>query len=126
LMELGKRLRAAGGGRLIVLLGGPGDRSDAQMVAQGRLVGAAADILLLHDHERYRRGREAGETPALYRAGALEAGLAPDRLRDVPDEMAALQQALAMAQAGDVIIAAAHAQREELLERLATWELNGG
>ena len=126
LMELGKRLRASGGGRLIVLLGGPGDRGDGRMVAQGRLVGAAADILLLHDHERYRRGREAGETPALYRTGALEAGLAPDLLRDVPDEMAALQQALAMAQSGDVIIAAAHAQREELLERLKEWEGNRG
>jgi cyanophycin synthetase len=122
LMELGKRLRNEANGRLIVLLGGPGDRSDGQMRAQGRLVGAAADLLLLHDHERYRRGRAAGETPGLYRAGALDAGLASEQIMDLPDEVSALQHALDTAATGDVIIAAAHAQREELIAFLTTWE----
>jgi cyanophycin synthetase len=122
LLHLGKELCSRDDGRLIVMLGGPGDRMDAQMIAQGRLAGAAADLLLLHDPERYRRGREAGETPALYRQGAEEAGMPPDRIIDFPDEVVELQHALGIVRPGDVIVAAAHAQRDELIAMLHAWE----
>jgi cyanophycin synthetase len=121
LIGLGRQICARSDGRLIVLLGGPGDRPEARIVAQGRIAGSA-DLLLLHDHPRYRRGRSAGETPALYRAGAIEAGLASDKILDFADETGALDHALAIAQPGDVIAAAAHAQREELIARLRDWE----
>ncbi|HZG65262.1 MAG TPA: hypothetical protein VEZ12_00865, partial [Herpetosiphonaceae bacterium] len=101
---------------------GPGDRPDRQMISQGHLAGQSADLLLLHDPERYRRGREPGETPALYRQGALEAGLPTDRIIDFPDEVQALDHAFGLARPGDVIVATAHAQREELIATLHRWE----
>jgi cyanophycin synthetase len=121
LTEFGRHLQAQSGGRLLVLLGGPGDRLDEQMVAQGRIAGQAADWLLLHEEERYLRGRELGEATERYRQGALDAGLARDHILEFPDEVAALEQALAIAEAGDTILAAAHAQRQAMLERLRAW-----
>lgn len=122
LLHVGAELRLRGAGRLIVMLGGPGDRMDAQMIAQGRLAGTTADLLLLHDPERYRRGREAGETPALYRQGAEEAGKPSKEILDFPDEVEEMQYALGIAQSGDVIVATTHAQRDELIEMMHEWE----
>ena len=122
LLHVGAELRAGNNARLIVMLGGPGDRPNRQMIAQGRLAAKVADLLLLHDPERYRRGREPGETPALYRQGALEAGLLADRILDFPDEVQALDHVLGIARPGDVIVATAHAQREELIATLHSWE----
>jgi cyanophycin synthetase len=122
LLHVGTELRAPSHGRLIVMLGGPGDRMDTQIIAQGRLAGETADLLLLHDPERYRRGRAPGETPALYRQGALEGGIPFDRILDFPDEVTALQHALEFVTAGDVVVATAHAQREELIAIMHRWE----
>lgn len=122
LLHVGSELRARGKGRLIVMLGGPGDRMDTQMIAQGRLAGQVADLLLLHDPERYRRGREAGETPALYRQGAEEAGKPSEDILDFPDEVEEMRYALGIAQPGDVIVATAHAQRDELILLMHDWE----
>lgn len=122
LIDFGRRLQAAGNGRLLMLLGGPGDRPDAQITAQGRIAGAAADVLLLHEEERYLRGREPGATTALYRQGALSAGLNPERILQFPDEVTALRHALQIAAPDDVILAAAHARREDMLTLLEAWE----
>ena len=122
LMNFGRRLQASRDGRLIVLLGGPGDRLDAQILAQGKTAGASADLLLLHEEERYLRGREPGETAALYRKGALDGGLAPQQIHEFASEIEALREAFRLARAGDVILAAAHAQRDEMLAALRAWK----
>ncbi|MDP8908942.1 MAG: Mur ligase family protein, partial [Chloroflexota bacterium] len=122
LLHVGAELRAGDNARLIVMLGGPGARPGRQIIAQGRLAAKITDLLLLHDPERYRRGREPGETPTLYRQGALDAGLPADRILDFADEVQALHHALGLARAGDVIVATAHAQREELIATLHRWE----
>ena len=127
LIQFGRRLleRAGGKGRLLLVLGGPGDRPDEQIRAQGQLAGAAADRLLLHEEERYLRGRELGETTALYRAGALAAGLDETKLVVHADELAALGDVLGDARSGDVVLVAAHARRADMLERLEAWRARG-
>jgi cyanophycin synthetase len=125
LVNFGRRLQSTQGGRLIVVLGGPGDRPDAQLEAQGHVAGAAADWLLLHEEERYLRGRPFGEASTLYRKGALEAGLAPDHILPFPDEVVAVRHALQMAAEHDVVLAAAHAQQQAVLAVLHEWQARG-
>lgn len=121
LLQFGQQVQQRHGGRLLVLLGGPGDRTDAQIRNQGQLVGRVADALLLHEEARYLRGRQPGETTDLYRTGAEAAGLAPDRITFYPDEVTALDAVLAQARTGDVLLIAAHAHRDEMLDRLQHW-----
>lgn len=122
LIEFGRRLRKDASNKLIVLIGGPGDRPDDQIEAQGRVAGAAATWLLIHEESRYLRGRQPGVMTALYRAGALEAGgVASDKILEFPDEVQALERAFELAEPGDIILAAAHAQRAEFISRLQTW-----
>lgn len=111
-----------GGGRLIVILGGPGDRSDEFLRGMGQLAGATADLLLLHEEERYLRGRAPGENTMLYRTGAEAAGLDPARITLYHDEVAALEAALSLLRPGDTLLIAAHASRSEMLERLQRWQ----
>jgi len=120
LLRFGETLRQQHGGRILLLLGGPGDRPDNHIIAQGRLAGQV-DALLLHEEERYLRGRQPGETTALYRQGAEAAGLTSKRITLYADEVAALDAALAQAQPGDVVLAVAHAQRSTMLDRLQQW-----
>lgn len=122
LLAFGRSLQTRSQGRLIMVLGGPGDRTDAQLEAQGQLCGAAVDRLLLHEEERYLRGRQPGEITRHYRQGALAAGLPADQISEFPNEVAALDAALAEVQPGDVVLIAAHARRAEMLERLQDWQ----
>lgn len=122
LLNFGTQLQRERAGRLIVVLGGPGDRSDAQIGSMARMAAAKADRLLLHEEERYLRGRQPGETTALYRAAAIDAGLSADRIAIYPDEVAALDAALAALESGDVLLIAAHAHRAAMLERLERWQ----
>lgn len=125
LLAFGQRLLNGSGeqrARLLLVLGGPGDRLDAIIEGQGRLAGAMVDQLLLHEEARYLRGRAPGETPAIYRRGAEAVGMPAERIAIYPNELAALDAALAAAHAGDVVLIAAHAQRDEMLDRLQRWQ----
>ncbi|HEX6289715.1 MAG TPA: DUF4938 domain-containing protein [Herpetosiphonaceae bacterium] len=122
LLRFGQEMRQRRGGRLLLILGGPGDRPDEQIREQGRLAAEAVDTLLLHEEERYLRGRELGETTRLYQEGALAAGIRADQVVIFPDEVAALDAALAMLQTGDVLLVAAHAHRATVLDRLERWQ----
>jgi cyanophycin synthetase len=125
LLHFSASLPRPAGGRLLLVLGGPGDRTDTQMLTMGRLAGAQTDRLLLHEEERYLRGRPPGETTALYRQGALEGGMRDDQIAMYSDEVAALESALAELQPGDVLLIAAHAQRAAMLEHLDRWQREG-
>ncbi len=122
LLDFSRKLQFEGGGRLIVVLGGPGDRPDAQVVAQGRLVGAVADEVVVYEQERYLRGRAPGEMPALYRRGILAERPSEERVVLAPDEIHAVQHALSVAKPGDVVVVVAHARLDELLGVLETWQ----
>ncbi len=121
LIRFGQALQRQQGGRLLFVLGGPGDRSDNQIRAMGQLAGEAADLLLLHEEERYLRGRQLGEITRLYQQGAAAAQVADNRILCFPDELAALEAGLAELQGADVMLVAAHAERETMLQRLEQW-----
>ncbi|MBA3947601.1 MAG: DUF4938 domain-containing protein [Herpetosiphonaceae bacterium] len=122
LLALGERLRREGGSRLIIIGGGPGDRPDEQIRKQGMLAGQSGDLLFLHEEERYLRGRQLGQIPELYRSGAIAGGMRPELISMFPDELTALRAALQQARQGDVILAAAHARRAEMLAALQAWQ----
>jgi cyanophycin synthetase len=124
LLQFGKQLQQRSG-KLLMILGGPGDRSDEQIRVQGLRAGAVVDQLFLHEEERYLRGRQLGETTELYRQGASSAGLPDEHIQLFGDEVAALEAALAKASAGDVVLVVAHAHRAVMLERLNRWQAEG-
>ena len=121
LLRFGQALQREQQGRLLFVLGGPGDRSDDQIRAMGQLAGEGADVLLLHEEERYLRGRPPGEITRLYQEGAVAAGLSTEDILIFPDEIAALEAGLAQMQPMDVMLIAAHAEREAMLQRLERW-----
>ncbi|AZI57244.1 Mur ligase [Nakamurella antarctica] len=80
------------GGELVALVSTPGDRSDDAVHAMGKIAADAADRVLIAEKSKYLRGREVGELPALWRAGAAEGGLTELPVYD--DELLALQAVL--------------------------------
>ncbi len=89
-------------GRVIGVLGAPGDRRDADIRGAGRIVAGMVDELILKDD--VLRGRQQGETAAQLRAGALEAGLPHDCIDLVFKEADAVTAALERARVGDLVV----------------------
>jgi cyanophycin synthetase len=121
LLGFGQELQREAGGRLLFVLGGPGDRTDDRIRAVGRAVGEVANMVFLHEEEQYLRGRPVGEITGLYREGVESAGVAPDQIQTFNGEVNALEAALSLVQPGDIVLMAAHAQRDQTLERLQRW-----
>jgi cyanophycin synthetase len=121
LLRFGQELQREGGGRLMFVLGGPGDRTDDQIRAVGHAVGQVAATVFLHEEEQYLRGREVGEITGLYREGVTSGGVSPDHVQTFTSEVEALDAALSIVQPGDIVLMAAHAQRDAMLERLQQW-----
>ncbi|MEP6590204.1 MAG: Mur ligase family protein [Gemmatimonadota bacterium] len=108
--------------RLLLLLGQAGNRSDDALTALAETAWAARpDRIILKDLEGYRRGRDVGEVPALLAAALGRAGAPAERLTVVPDEVEAVEAALAWAEPGDVLVLPVHGleAREAVLTRLA-------
>jgi UDP-N-acetylmuramyl tripeptide synthase len=101
LMALVASLRRPGS-RLFVVLGLPGDRRDEAIVAVASEVAAARPArVLLHDLVDYLRGREPGAVPAMLRSELVRHGVSVD---DAGSELGALEQTLAAAASGDVVV----------------------
>jgi UDP-N-acetylmuramyl tripeptide synthase len=107
--------------RRSLLLGHAGDRSDDAVRA---LAGAAwelrPDHVVVKEMPELLRGRQPGVVPALLREELRRLGARS--LDEAPSELAGVRQALASAQAGDLLIFLVHSQREavlDLLRRLA-------
>lgn len=88
--------------RLIGVIAAPGDRRDDVIISLGRMAGKGFDTVFIKE-DKDLRGRQPGETAALVRRGLLEAGLAPERITIIADEVAAVTAALAEGEAGDLI-----------------------
>jgi cyanophycin synthetase len=92
---------AAPGARVMLGLGGAGDRGDDALLALGEIAGRRADRLRIVHKDRYLRGRTREEMGSLLRDGAASVGV-----HDVPEHPTELDGALALlaeAGPGDVV-----------------------
>ena len=84
-------------GRLIVVFGAGGDRDQGKRAEMGRVAEVQADVAIVTDDN------PRGEDAAAIRAGVLEG--APGA-REIGDRRAAIAAAVALAQAGDIVLVA--------------------
>jgi cyanophycin synthetase len=120
---LGQAARSLAGGRVLGVITAPGDRRDVDLRDVGRVCAAYFDGLIVY--ESARRGRDAGETGALIVDGIARAGGMCRQWRQIDDVRAALDQALAQCQAGDVLVYACPSTLEMLAAALQTRDPGG-
>jgi cyanophycin synthetase len=101
------KLRAPAG-RLAVLCGYGGDRSDESIRASASVIHRQRPALVvLRDLPGYLRGRREGEVGGLFRAELVRLGSSA-AIEDATSEVASLERALAWAAPGDMIVILAH------------------
>lgn len=96
-------------GRLIGVIGMPGDRMDSSIKCVGKKCAGAFDRLYIKE-DRDLRGRRYGEVARIFLDAVTESGFRPDSVSVIEDELEALKQAVSDAKPGDLIV--------ELYERL--------
>ncbi|KRA17683.1 MULTISPECIES: cyanophycin synthetase [unclassified Lysobacter] len=104
--DLAQRLDVAG--RRLVVVAGPGDRRDEDLHAIAEAVAGKFDHYICRRDDGLR-GRDGDEVPRII-AKALQArGVSDDAITLIPDEQAAIDAALRMAQSGDLLLVFADA-----------------
>jgi cyanophycin synthetase len=104
--DLAQRLDVAG--RRIVVLAGPGDRRDEDLVAIADAVAGRFDHYICRRDDGLR-GRDGDEVPRI-QAKALQAkGVSAEAISIIPDEQEAIDAALRMGQPGDLLLVFADA-----------------
>ena len=102
-------------GRLTVVTGSPGDRSDQEIVDVARILAEARpDRVYVRELGEYLRGRQPGDVPALYRRSFLELGLPAESFAVALSEVDALERAFSDAVPGDVIAVLVHLELKEV------------
>ncbi len=112
------RTLVRGEGRLWLIIGTAGDRSDETYRALGRMAAEASSRVIPRDTPHYLRGRPPGETTALMRAGIRLAGGEPFAVAD--DEISAIDASLADLRPGDVIAIMASDEPKAVADHLAS------
>jgi UDP-N-acetylmuramyl tripeptide synthase len=108
-MQLVKALRRDVTGKLTVVTGSPGDRTDEEIdEIAGNLVEARPDRVFVRELLDYLRGRAPGDVPALFRRGLVSRGLPESAFAIVSSEVDALERAFADATPGDFIAVLVH------------------
>ena len=96
-------------GRLGLLLGHAGNRTDADIAELARTAaGFRPDLVVVKEDEAHLRGRTPGEIPRIIREELLRLGLAESALPMRDTELRAAQFALDWAQPGDVLALPLH------------------
>ena len=90
-------------GRIIGVIGVPGDRNDDIILEAGEKAGCYFDLIFIRE-DRDLRGRPPGETAELLRKGCLQTRKGSPPPRIVLKDEEALQEALAAAAEGDMIV----------------------
>ena len=104
--DLAQRLDVAG--RRLVVVAGPGDRRDEDLHAIADAVAGKFDHYVCRRDDGLR-GRDGDEVPRII-AKALQArGVSAEAITIIPDEQAAIDGALRMAQSGDLLLVFADA-----------------
>lgn len=89
--------------RLIGIIGVPGDRLDRTTLEVGRIAGNYLDYIFIKE-DKDRRERQSMEIANILRKGVLSSGFDDKNIRIVLDEVAALEEALYIAEPGDIVI----------------------
>jgi cyanophycin synthetase len=105
--------------RTLAMIAMPGDRSDEDIDAFGKLAGQTFAELVIRE-DVHTRGRARGEVAGLLKIAAASGGLDPDRITIVTDEIKAAHTAIERAGKNDLVVL--------LVDRpAAVWaELTGG
>jgi UDP-N-acetylmuramyl tripeptide synthase len=117
--QLGAVVRALPAARRLVVLGQAGDRRDEDVIGLvDAIVAIGFDRIVLKDLPDHRRGKAPGEVPARLRALLRERGVRDDQLDEGPDELDAIERALAWSQPGDLLLLLVHERFDEAVARL--------
>jgi cyanophycin synthetase len=101
LADLALRLDVAG--RRIVVLAGPGDRRDEDLVAIARAVAGRFDYYICRRDDNLRN-RQPDEVPRIQAQALRAAGVADSAILVIPDEQEAVDAALRMGASGDLLL----------------------
>jgi cyanophycin synthetase len=104
--DLAQRLDVIG--RRIVVLAGPGDRRDEDLVAIANAVAGRFDHYICRRDDSLR-DRAPDEVPRIQAAALLAAGVQESAISIIPDEQEAIDAALHMGQPGDLLLVFADA-----------------
>jgi cyanophycin synthetase len=99
--DLAQRLEVAG--RRIVVLAGPGDRRDEDLIAIARAVAGRFDHYVCRRDDNLRE-RKSDEVPRIQAAALTAAGVPEEAISIIPDEQEAIGAALQMGRAGDLLL----------------------
>ena len=114
-MRLVRSLRADSPGRLTVIAGAAGDRTDSDIEAVARAVlDAEPDRVLLRDLQGYLRGRAPGEVPRRLAHALAAGGYASAAVATLDSEVAALRCAFESALPGDFVVLLAFLEQDEV------------
>jgi cyanophycin synthetase len=99
--DLAQRLDVVG--RRIVVLAGPGDRRDEDLVAIADAVAGRFDHYICRRDDGLR-GRDGDEVPRIQSKALMAKGISPSAISIIPDEQEAIEAALRMGQPGDLLL----------------------
>jgi hypothetical protein len=99
--DLAQRLDVTG--RRIVVLAGPGDRRDEDLIAISKAVAGRFDHYICRRDDNLRN-RASDEVPKIQAAALREAGVPEEAISVIPDEQEAIDAALCMGEAGDLLL----------------------
>jgi UDP-N-acetylmuramyl tripeptide synthase len=105
--------------RRVLCFGQAGDRTDGliKQLARGAWT-IGLDRIIISELGAYTRGREAGEVYALLREELLRVGASENQISYHQKESESLDEALAWAQPGDLVIMLALGESNELIHKL--------
>jgi cyanophycin synthetase len=101
LADLAQRLDVTG--RRIVVLAGPGDRRDEDLVAIANAVAGRFDHYICRRDDNLR-DRATDEVPRIQAQALRAAGVPDGAISIIPDEQEAIEAALRMGEAGDLLL----------------------
>jgi cyanophycin synthetase len=101
MVDLAQRLEVTG--RRIVVLAGPGDRRDADLVAIAQAAAGKFDHYICRRDDNLR-DRAPDEVPRIIAAALRAAGVAQEAIAVIPDEQEAIDAALRLGQPGDLLL----------------------
>jgi cyanophycin synthetase len=120
LLDIARSLPAE---RRLMILGQAGDRSDEAIRDLARVAWTfRPNRVVVKEMVELLRGRQVGEIPAVLEGELLKLGAAPESVTLAGSELEAVQEALAWARPGDLLVLLVHAQRDEVLETIEGWK----